>query len=128
MLLNPKSRTLVVGGKDAATTTVYPLTNWLPTSGVKTARTLLQLSEPSAKFGVTAVYQLAATDTTAPGSWTDIGTELTTESRLTGDVDLTTAVEGDWFIRFGVSAKNSNTTSTFSFERGDVALRVGLST
>lgn len=128
-VLPAQRKTLVTGGNPsgtpAAEPTAYAFTGWIPTNGITSARALLQLTQPTAKFQAQAAYQLAATDTSSPGTWTAFGSALTTQDRTTAEVDLTTPISGDFWIRFGVIATNTNTA--YSYERGDVTLSVGVS-
>ncbi len=128
-VLPTKRMTIVTGGDPngtpAADPTPYPFTAWIPTNGITSARALLQVTQPTSDFQAQAAYQLAATDTSSPGAWTAFGSAVTSQDRETAEVDLSTPIAGDFWIRFGVIATNTNTV--YSYERGDVTLSVGVS-
>ena len=77
----------------------------------------------SPNFRVTAAIQVADTDRRKnPGAWTDIGSYLTENgANNSGLVNVSTTVDGKFWVRFGVGVMNSSGTA---LERGAVSLTV----
>ncbi len=118
-------RTVVSGD---TTGTVFPMTPWRKAIGAQTARARIELTEPTSALRVIPVYQTAASDTDDPDSWTAFtGSAIggSGDENATWDVDLSTATDAKWFIRFGVKASNSTGTT---YESGDLTFEVGVST
>ena len=113
-----KTKNLVSG----LTTAEYvPFTRWIPAIAIKEVKTLLEMAG-SPNFRVTAAIQVADTDRNSPGAWTDIGSYLTENgANNSGLVNVSTTVDGKFWVRFGVGVKNSTGTS---LERGEVSLTV----
>ena len=104
------------------TVTYVPATGWMPGLGWRTAQALLVLMVAAGNFEVAPAYQTATTDITSPDAWATLETTAQylssggTKDATAVVVDLSSALDGKFWVRFGFAVKVSST----GFGRGDV--------
>lgn len=116
----PASRRVLSSG--STTTQFIPMSGWVPAVLFREVKALLQLRDRTANFEVAFALQTAAVDPDQPDAPVVKGSYVNTNTKsCTGLLDITTDVDADFYVRFGVSVRNG-TGSTF--ERGEVILAV----
>lgn len=91
-----------------SSTYYQPYTEWIPVTGMDTARVAFMLRARTGNFECSPAYQLAEVLTDKPDDWTQTGSFRNTESSFTADIDLTSVNGSHFFIRFGIAYKSTS--------------------
>ena len=101
-----------------------PMTSWMPAVSIKLVKVLIQLVGPTSNFRAEAAYQVASVDPDVPGNVYVVGnSSIASQTKVcSGMQDISTNVDPNFFVRFGVNIYSSVTSD--ALERANVALVV----
>lgn len=87
-------------------------TEWMPVIGLDKLKAILRLRSLTNQFQCQLAYQTAAVRTDNPDAWATLD-QLTSTDRCTGVLDVSSALAGKFYVRFGL-AYNISSGSTNS--------------
>jgi hypothetical protein len=110
-----------VSTSSTSTWTFLPTSEWMLATGLDAFKAVVTMRS-STNLVAHAAYQTAATRTDSPDDWTTgFASDVTAEGAYcTGDEDITSATEADFYVRFGVAYK---VAAGQSFGEGDLAMQ-----